>query len=369
MTTKKRIRTVLTLAAVAMAVFAGSAQAGPLEGQLGLLDLTKDYGAGAGSNPATENPWASGDPYHLIYVTSTLRDATSTDINDYNAFVQADADAEGIGATRGVNWSVLGSTATVNATDNVAITGPVFGIYDSKYVALDAADFWDLVFPSSGLILTLAGEPKNAWTGTGGGGVALRPFGGTPNVEFDWTGWQNWVGAMKNGPATELREMVALSDPLVIVGEIDPNIPDVDAGADVITWSGQAVQLDPNVVEKEGSDWTDLTYLWSAEPADGVEFSDPDVLAPTVTITKATDNPSAVTLTLAVNNVGRVDPPVEDTMTIDVYDDSCLAAEGAGTVVFDSTDFNQDCITNFADFAVLATTWLEYYMLTEPVVK
>jgi len=112
-----------------------------------------------------------------------------------------------------------------------------------------------------------------------------------------------------------------------------------------------------------------LTYLWSADPADGVEFSDPDALAPTVTITKATDNPSVVTLTLAVNNEGRVEPPVTDTMTIDVYDDSCLAAKAVGLAVIDPTDFDGNCITNFGDFAVMATTWLDDYTLTAPEPK
>jgi hypothetical protein len=150
---------------------------------------------------------------------------------------------------------------------------------------------------------------------------------------------------------------------------VDPTLPDVDVGVDVITWSGQGVPLDPNIVEKEGSDWTDLTYAWSAEPDDGVEFSDHNALAPTVTITKATDNPSIVTLTLAVNNVGRALPPVTDTMTIDVYDDNCQAAKAAGLLELDPTDIDGNCITDFDDFAVMATTWLDDYTLKEPVAK
>jgi len=31
-------------------------------------------------------------------------------------------------------------------------------------------------------------------------------------------------------------------------------------------------------------------------------------------------------MTLAVNNAGRLEPPVKDIMTIDVYDDGCKAA-------------------------------------------
>jgi hypothetical protein len=48
---------------------------------------------------------------------------------------------------------------------------------------------------------------------------------------------------------------------------------------------------------------------------------------------------------------------------------ACLAAEAAGTVVFDPTDLEENCITNFEDSAVLVTTWLDDYTLTEPVVK
>jgi hypothetical protein len=371
MTTQNRVKTVLTLVAVAMAVFAGSAQA--LECQLGLLDLTKDYGAGAGNNPATGNPWAPGDPYHLIYVTSTLRDATSSDIAVYNAFVQADADAEGIG---GVTWYVLGSTATVNAKDNAVITGPVFGIYDSKYVAVDATDLWDYIFPAASLILQLDGEGKNAHTGTTTGGLShpSRPLGNAGNVEFEWTAWQNWAGANKNGPATDLREMVALSEPLVIVSG-DPNLPDVDAGPDMISWSGAMVALDPNVVNNDTNEpQGTLTYAWTAEPNGigdpnlDVAITGADTENASVTITKtATGDVTVVTMTLAVTLEGK--EPVTDSMTIDVYDDSCLAAIALGMEAFDITDLDQDCITNFTDFALMAATWLDDYALTGPVVK
>jgi len=157
----------------------------------------------------------------------------------------------------------------------------------------------------------------------------------------------------------------------VDLGSADPNSPTVDAGDDMITWSGQGVLLDPNIVEAPGSDWTSLTYLWTAVPADGVEFSDPDALAPTVTITKTapTGDATVVTMTLAVNNEGRVEPPVTDTMTIDVYDDACLAAKAVGPVELDPTDIDGNCITNFADFAVMATTWLDDYTLIAPEPK
>ena len=210
----------LMLVVVALAVFAVPAQA-TLQGELGILDLTKDYGSGAGGNPATGNPWAPSDPYHLIYVTSTLTDATSTDIGYYNAFVQADADAAGIGTSVGITWSALGSTATVDAQDNAVMTGPVFAIYQSEYVAVDAADFWDYVFPTGGLIVKLDGAGKNVHTGTHLGLASGSPLGNAApgNVEREWSAWQNWAGAAGFWAATTEAEMCGISEELNIVPE------------------------------------------------------------------------------------------------------------------------------------------------------
>jgi len=109
-------------------------------------------------------------------------------------------------------------------------------------------------------------------------------------------------------------------------------------------------------------------HIWDAGGClDGVVFSATDIEAPTVTITKATLNPSAVTLTLAVTLEGE--GPVPNIMMIDVYYDSCLAAKAVGTVELDPTDFDDNCITNLADFAVLAADWLVDYELTEPIEK
>ena len=60
----------------------------------------------------------------------------------------------------------------------------------------------------------------------------------------------------------------------------DPNFV-VDAGIDMITWSDQQVQLDPNVVNNGPGD---LTYYWSANPDEGVVFDSNSIEAPTVTI-------------------------------------------------------------------------------------
>ena len=62
-----------------------------------------------------------GDKYHVIFVSSTTRDATSSDIADYDAHVQAAEDAAGIGNTIGLNgWLAVGSTTTIDAIDHIA---------------------------------------------------------------------------------------------------------------------------------------------------------------------------------------------------------------------------------------------------------
>ncbi len=184
--------------------------------------------------------------------------------------------------------------------------------------------------------------------------------------------WQvNWY---LNG-ADNINEPNMFEGPLwTFTTRPDLPIESVDAGEDMITWSGQVVQLDATVVDDGVSP---LTYLWTADDdslADAnltIEITNDDQEDATVKITKTapTGDATVVTMTLAGNNVDSGKPAVEDTMTIDVYDDFCKAAEGAGTLEFDPTDFDANCITNLEDFAELAAAWLDYYTLAAPVEK
>jgi len=167
-------------------------------------------------------------------------------------------------------------------------------------------------------------------------------------------------------------ELTLFGDPelqLRVVNGRGPSAPFVDAGVDMITWSGQPVRLDPNIVNNS-EPFSPLTYAWAAEPVDGVVF-DPNanVEAPTVTITKATENPSVVTLTVAVNTKGGIGPPVTDTMTIDVYDDACKAAIGKGFAADHLTDIDGNCITDLGDLAVMGAAWLENGKLAGAIIK
>ena len=90
---------------------------------------------------------ADGGKFRLLFITSTTRDATATDIATYNTFVQTAAKAghSAISDSCGNLFKVVGSTATVNARDNAGLTGTGFPMYwmAGAKVADDYADFLD----------------------------------------------------------------------------------------------------------------------------------------------------------------------------------------------------------------------------------
>ena len=88
----------------------------------------------------------AGDKFRLLFVTSDKRDATSTDIADYNSFVQSAA-AAGHDAIRrySAGFRALASTESVDARDNTATTGTGVPIYwlNSSILADDYSDLYD----------------------------------------------------------------------------------------------------------------------------------------------------------------------------------------------------------------------------------
>ena len=160
-------------------------------------------------------------------------------------------------------------------------------------------------------------------------------------------------------------------------GTVDETLPEVNAGVDMISWSGEPVSMVATIID-HSDPVTALTYAWAADVASladanlTIAITDADQEDSTVEITKTadTDDATVVTLTLAANNVGSGKDDVIDTMTIDVYDNSCEAKIGAGQVVtFDPTDVTLDCITDIEDLARLVAAWLVDYTLEEPVVR
>jgi len=102
---------------------------------------------------------------------------------------------------------------------------------------------------------------------------------------------------------------------VILAGVADPNLPFVDVGSDIITWSGQMVELDPNVVD---NGTTGLTILWTADDPAVVFDPSATVEDPNVTITK----PTTITTAIAIDNPGFEAPPQGEGLYSNNFDDS-----------------------------------------------
>ncbi|MDH3514446.1 MAG: VPLPA-CTERM sorting domain-containing protein [Gammaproteobacteria bacterium] len=164
-----------------------------------------------------------GDTYQLVFLTSGTTVATSTDIADYNNFVQTQAalNPSLTGTDMGVTYAAIGSTSTVNATANAVVTAPVY-LLDGTLVATGFSDFWDgainVPINLDQFGNTLA--PINMWTGTYNNGNTAVTYDGGPlgtnapgyGASYSTTQWAYLGGA----PAGAGRPMYALSSEFTV---------------------------------------------------------------------------------------------------------------------------------------------------------
>jgi len=183
------------------------------------------------TQPTGLNP---GDEYRLVFVTSTTRDATSSDIADYNAFVTAAANSSPEFAALGTTWTAIASTATVDARDNtnsnytISLGVPIYSVEDIL-VATNNADLWDgeIGIPIQMDQYGVYSPTPYTWTGTEPTGVGRIGYElGTSNPQQGWS-WQNdlgrWIcrgcGDTQNFLGTQEFSLYAISGVLVAVPE------------------------------------------------------------------------------------------------------------------------------------------------------
>lgn len=110
-----------------------------------------------------------GDDFYVIFITSGTRDASSTNIADYNTFVNTQADLSGVFSTDdpSITWEALGATSgNDNCTAwyaNAAV--PVFLVNGTK-VADNLADLSDGSIDAA-INVTQAGATLNTSVFTG----------------------------------------------------------------------------------------------------------------------------------------------------------------------------------------------------------
>ena len=179
-----------------------------------------------------------GAQFRFLFLTSTTRDAGSTDIADYNAFVQTAA-AAGHAGIQGFSgdFRAVASTGDVDARDNTWTRGagvPIYWLGGAK-LADDYADFYDGSWDDeanatseSGGARGISADADNPWTGSDHdgteemvGGVSQALGGGA--TDFAVAGQLN-AAVSGNGPLragltarSASRPLYALSPVLVVV--------------------------------------------------------------------------------------------------------------------------------------------------------
>jgi hypothetical protein len=127
----------------------------------------------------------------------------------------------------------------------------------------------------------------------------------------------------------------------------------VDADADVVTWLTDGsvdVALDATVTYDEA-----YTVQWTvvSEPNEGMAV-----------LSDASAEDAVVTLSASGEYVLKLEAndgeyTGSDTVTINVYNDSCEAAKSLPDFELLPGDINEDCIVNILDMVILIEHWLQ----------
>lgn len=183
-----------------------------------------------------------GDEYRLAFVTSVGRDALSTEINDYNAFVQSVADASLLGRDN-VTWRAIASTADVHAWDNTLTNRNLLGngvpVYhpDGSRIASGNQDIWDTYgYPKQNrkfpIGFTESGDPYEGYVYTGifDGSFFPGPLG-TPNPTIGLSSGRFWatdgpadyfgIGPDETLPFYALSSVITATAPRIVTYESD----------------------------------------------------------------------------------------------------------------------------------------------------
>ena len=174
--------------------------------------------------PAGLNP---GDHFRFVFVTDGIRDATSTNIADYDSFVNTQA---GEATYNGVvvNWLAIGSTGSVNAIDHVGqASTPVYlsngtlvttsttaaGLWSGALVHQVNLDLADNIVPPVNFVWTGTNP-----TGTGSGG----PLGSaTPQTGANTDTAGSWISSGRS-PDGDLRDLYGISSDLAVPQSVVP---------------------------------------------------------------------------------------------------------------------------------------------------
>ena len=143
-----------------------------------------------------------GDSFRLLFISTSNRDASSSDIADYNTFIQNLVDTNGHDDIKAhsATFRMLGSTEAVDARDNTGTTGtgvPIYWLGGAK-VADDYADFYDggwdeeATGASENGVSVSIGTGTKIWTGSAEDGTEATNAAGTSSRALGNAGG-HWV--------------------------------------------------------------------------------------------------------------------------------------------------------------------------------
>lgn len=176
----------------------------------------------------------AGSQYQLLFVTATSRNATSTDIATYNAFVTNEASGITELLPVGVTWHAIASTAAIDANSNAPNPGGV-PVYDTRGNVITSDYLYAFHYPTQWIRYNQygndVGTPK-VWTGSSVSGTRDYHLMGESSV---WLGWdyaysESWLRQGIDS-STANYPLYALSSPITV-----PNAP-VPEPATIIIWS------------------------------------------------------------------------------------------------------------------------------------
>ena len=288
---------------------------------------------------------AAGEQFRLMFVTSTGRDALSTDIADYNTFVRTRA-AAGVTAiqTYANDFTALASTESVNARANTLTRAtdtdvPIYWVRSGSVGAGDRAtddyaDFYDATWKTNAIGRNESGVnmsfvSTSFWTGTNTDGTThATQFMGATGSGARVIRWRVQSSSIvtSNSPATSSSYRIAALSPVFQVAGTATTSSDATLSALALEDASDDSAITISPVFASG------TTSYTASVVNGV---DEITIEPTVNESSATveyldssdteiaDSDSGktgqqVSLSVSANTI-KVKVTAEDTTTTDTY--------------------------------------------------
>ena len=220
----------------------------------------------------TPDGLVQGDKFRLLFITYTGYSSSNTDIENYNAYVQSQANADNAHTdikAYSYWFRVLGSTEDVSARDNTMTTGagvPIYWMGGDK-VADNYGDFYDGSWDSE-MSSGRAGIPSSSayalWTGTENNGTRASANGvyqtlGTASVRIgSLNGSGDPLSSLNTTPGTNYH-YYALSRVFIAPNNAATGQPAITGTPRV----NETLSADTSgIADPEGTANADFTYQW-----------------------------------------------------------------------------------------------------------